>query len=164
MTARLRKLLDDKPRTGRYLGVLIWVVIFVLGLLAGLAWSTPAQAQTVAVDAAKVTWVNATTLVPVAPATIGAPIPATGNDAIKETQVQRGACNADGTFGVVQQQINVPPTSLSVLFANLPPAKYCFRARHVTNTLVNSNWSGVGSKTTVAPAPPKTAPPTITVG
>lgn len=159
MTARLRKPLDDELRRGRYLAVLIWVVIFVLGLLAGLAWSTPAQAQTVAVDAAKVTWVNATLL------TDGSPVPATGDNAIKETQVQRSVCNADGTFGTNLQQINVPPTILLVLFENLPPAKHCFRARHANNAGLMSNWSVVVSKTTVAPPPPtqKTKPIIITV-
>ena len=156
MTARWRKSLDDELRMGRYLAVLIWVVILLLGLLAGLAWSTPAQAQTVAADAARVSWANATLLVD------GAPVPATGDNAIKESQVQRSVCNADGTFGTNLQQINVPPTILSVLFENLPAAKHCFRARHVNNAGLMSNWSGVASKTTIA-ATQKTRPIIITV-
>lgn len=144
--------IDAEERYGRLLAM--------VAALCLLAMCLPADAQTVAVDAAKVTWVNATQM------SDGSPIPATGDNALKETQIQRGSCNADGTFGVVQQQVNVLPTVLMVLFENLPPAKYCFRGLHVTNGLRNSNWSGVASKTTVAPPPPiqKTKPPVITVG
>lgn len=144
--------IDAEERYGRLLAVATLLCLLMLCL--------PADAQTVAVDAAKVSWVNATQM------SDGSPIPAAGDNALKETQVQRGACNADGTFGVVQQQVNVLPTVLFVLFENLPPAKYCFRARHVTNGLLNSNWSAVASKTTLAPPPPtqKTRPPVITIG
>lgn len=132
-----------------------------VALFVGAAvYSRTAHAQ-VATDAVSLTWVNATQL------TTGAPIPAAPDPlSLKTTRIQRSIATAcdGGTFGTVEQTLNVTPDVLSVLFENLRPAgKHCFRVAHIQVNDGQSAWSAVGTKTIVIPAPPKTRPPTITI-
>lgn len=134
-----------------------FLAIPLLFLLAGVA-----QAQ-VASNSAKLTWVNATTFVPVAPATVGDPLPTTGPEALASTRIERSICNADGTFGTVLETLNVPVTILTAQFDNLAAAVQCFHVRHIQTNGGMSNWSAIAKKTTTLPALAKPKPPVITI-
>lgn len=118
-----------------------WLLVY-LALAAA-----PALAQAVAPDAARVTWTNATELV------TGAPIPASGPESIVTNRVQRALCGTGDAFGSVQETLNVPSTVNALLFENLPPGRYCFRARHVQENGGLSDWSAIARKTIEVPAP-----------
>lgn len=138
------------PHTPPKAGSGLWIALAFLALL-------PATAQgQVASNAARITWVNATQL------ENGAPIPATGPESIIQTRVVRGSCNADGSFGVVLETLNVPVTATSVLFEQIAAGTYCYRARHVQENLGLSGWSVTVSKVAVQPVS-KPKPPSITI-
>ena len=129
-----------------------------LALLALLPAS--AGAQTIASNAAKATWVNATQL------ESAAPIPATGPESIVQTRIVRGTCNADGTsVPTILETLNVPITVTTVLFENLPDGTFCYRARHIQENGGMSLWSVTVSKVSTQPVvvPQKTKPPSITI-
>lgn len=123
-----------------------------------LAFTTFAQAAP-AYNEALISWENAILEVD------GTPIPAIGPDSLKETSVQRSICSATGTFGTSLQEITVPVVGgpLSVLFQALPDnTVQCFRARHMTEAGVFSNWTvSVVSKTITPPVVPKKPKPPL---
>jgi len=134
----------------------------LLSILLLALFAFTAQAQ-VASNSAKLTWVNATTFVPVAPATVGDPLPTTGPEAIITTRIERSICNADGTFGTVLETLNVPITILTAQFDNLAAAVQCFHVRHIQTNGGMSAWSPIAKKITTLPALAKPKPPVITI-
>lgn len=74
----------------------------------------------------------------------GTPIPtlATDPDALKQTVLQWGSCNADGSFGTQTGTKNVamPGTSTVIAMGN---GNTCVRARVDTNKPESSAWSNV---------------------
>ena len=141
----------------------------LVGMFASLAFAmallalipSAANAQEIAPNAAKVSWVNATQL------ENGAPIPATGPESIVQTRIQRGLCNATATsVPTVLETLNVPAAITQVLFENLPDGTFCYRARHIQENGGMSLWSATASKIStqpvIVPQKPKAISITIT--
>jgi hypothetical protein len=113
---------------------------------------------------ATVTWKNATQ------DTAGALLPATGPEALRDTRVRFGTCNAtnDG-IATVRDLITVPASQLSLLVTGLPAGTFCFQAQHSTNEAALgaasgdgvSAWTSVVTKT-FAPRKPK-APTSVVI-
>lgn len=145
-------------------------VIGALLALAGLA-ALPAQAQvvctggdTVAATSARVCWTNATT------DTAGVELPATGVGSLKLTRLQHirmASIAADCDFAAPAEPIETKefaPTVGGFLYENLLNGRHCFRARHVNNEGLLSDWSPVAYKNIAAPKPPgKPRPPSLSV-
>lgn len=122
---------------------------FIKALAVSLAlamFSVPAFAK-----AANVSWVNATQN------TDGTPIPATGDEALKHTEIQWGLCDAAGLFPATPagSHIVLEPT-IADLVSGLNAGTWCFRARHQNFGGVNSNFSATVQKiiTIGKPKPP----------
>jgi len=129
---------------------------YFFGLLVLLSFAAHGQ---VAVDAAKLTWTNATQLVD------GQPLPATGPLSVVQTWVQRSVAStcAAGAFGTVAQVLKVPVADTSALFEGLTPVgRHCFRLAHVQENGGLSAWTPAVSKVIAAPVP-KAKPPTVTI-
>lgn len=94
-------------------------------------------------------WMNATEY------TDNTPIQATGPDAIKETVIEYGPCNAerDG-LASIHETMSFPPSSLTAVRDALPSGVWCARARHVTNAGQPGLWTEVVS-TVKDPSVPK---------
>lgn len=149
------KWFEQDERYGRWLA--LTVVLFLLAMCLPDA----AQAQTIASNAARITWVNATQLKD------GAPIPATGPESLVRTSIMRGTCDAGATTIVAALQIlNVTPDVTMVLFENLPDGTFCYRAQHIQENGGASAWSATRSKVSTQPVvlPQKPKAPSITVG
>ena len=135
-------------------------IFAMLMLLAVIA--RDAQAQTVAPDAAHISWMNATQ------DTAGNTLPASGPGSIRQTRIQRSFNCTASSFGTAVETLNVLASVNSVLFENLPAGKWCYRARHVQNAPVAgdpdifSAWSATLSKVS-NPAPPPAGPPTAPI-
>jgi hypothetical protein len=141
-----------------------WVIpaagVALFALVVGCELIPTAAAQTVAYNAARVHWDNATT------ATDGAALPIAPPDvpdALARTEIYRSVCNADGTAGATVETLSVvvPAGPLSVLFENLPDnTTQCFRARHFTFGGKSSNLTAAVSKAiTPLVLPKKPRPP-----
>jgi hypothetical protein len=144
---------------------------FLVLILTTAAWGT-ARAQVmcngggdpVAQNAARVCWTNATT------DTAGVSLPATGVGSLKTTRLQRAhmatattSCDFAAPADPLETK-DFAPTVGGYLYENLPDGRHCFRARHVNNEGIMSDWSAVVWKAIVAPRPPgKPNAPTVTV-
>jgi hypothetical protein len=116
----------------------------MVALLVAAGFATVAYAATLTFS-----WMNATEY------TDDSPIQATGPDAIKETVIEYGPCNADRTaLASVHETMSFPPSTLTAVRDALPSGAWCARARHVTNAGQPGLWTEVLS-TVKDPAVPK---------
>jgi hypothetical protein len=87
----------------------------------------------------------------------GSAIAATGPDALRDTVVEYGPCNAGRTaLASVTGTIVTPAPGTASVADQLPSGTWCARARHTNNSSVASAWTSVGS---VVKDPPTPRPP-----
>lgn len=118
----------------------------------------------VANNAAKACWTNATTDV------AGTPLPATGVGSIKTTRLQHvrmatvtTSCDFAAPADPMETK-DFAPTVGGFLFENLADGRHCFRARHINNEGIMSDWSPIVYKNISAPKPPgKPQAPSLSV-
>lgn len=94
-----------------------------------------------------VTWDNATTNVD------GSAIPASGQAAISTTVVEYGVCGPGDTFTSAAGQVTAPGSVTAANTPDLPPGRWCLRAKHVNGYGVESDWTGAAVKVVDAPKP-----------
>lgn len=149
-------------RFGVFLGVITLAILAHVSVANAQVFCT--QGDVVPVNAAKVCWTNATTDVS------GVTLPATGVGSLKTTRLQHirmGTIALGCDFAAPADPIETkdfPPTTGGFYFENLADGKHCFRARHINNEGLMSDWSAVVSKNVTAPKPPgKPNAPSVTV-
>lgn len=143
--------------------------LLCLGVLALASFGAGAQVvcnggDPVPLNAAKACWTNATSDVS------GTPLPATGVGSLKTTRLQRirmataaTSCDFAAPADPMETK-DFAPTVGGFLFENLADGRHCFRARHINNEGIMSDWSPTVYKNITAPKPPgKPNAPSLTV-
>lgn len=150
--------MNDFFRLGRLALVGFFLLMGMLILSDALA-QTACPTSSVASDAARVCWRNATELEPG-----NTPIPATGALSLKSTQVSYGRCTADAG-PATQTFTTVPATIGFVLYEALESGVWCFRLRHGLENGTWGDFTAYRRKTLTAPAADKPkVPKNVTVG
>lgn len=108
---------------------------------------------------ANLTWVNATQN------TDGSDIPATGDNALKDTRIKYGTCNAAKTAVATQEGslVIVAAPGQARTITGLADKEYCFQARHSNNGGQLSDFSGAVSKDYTPPLRKPRPPGSISV-